>query len=117
MKMQKLNRRQAQQVLYLSRFNFTLKYVLETKIEKTDRLSRRLDQKVETENDNSNQIFIREQWICNLIEVVIEELKVEIVEKIKKARSKNKEVVRVVKEMKKAGVKVVRERNGRQKET
>jgi len=57
--------------------------------------------------------LFREQWICNLTEVVIEELKVKIVEKIKKARSKNEEVVRVVKEMKKVGVKVVRERNGR----
>ena len=33
--------------------------------------------------------------------------KVDIVEKIKKAKSKNKEVVRVVKEMKKVGVKVL----------
>ena len=41
-------------VLYLSRFDFTLKYVLETKIKKVDRLSRRPDWKVETENDNSN---------------------------------------------------------------
>jgi len=32
---------------------------------------------------------------------------VDIIEKIKKARSKDKEVVRVVEEMKKAGVKVL----------
>ena len=31
-----------------------------------------------------------------------------MIEKIKKARSKNKEIVRVVEEIKKAGVKVVR---------
>ena len=40
-------------------------------------------------------------------EVVIEGPEVEIVKKIKKAKSKNKEVVRVVEEMKKAGVKVL----------
>jgi len=40
-------------------------------------------------------------------EVVIKGLEVEIVEKIKKAKSKDKEVVRVVEEMKKAGVKVL----------
>jgi len=40
MKAQKLNRRQAYWALYLSRFDFTLKYVLGTKIGKTDRLSR-----------------------------------------------------------------------------
>ena len=41
-------------------------------------------------------------------EVVIDRPEVNIVEKIKKARSKDKEVVRVVEEMKKVGVKVVR---------
>ena len=40
MKMQKLNRRQARCVLYLFRFDFTLKHVLGTKIEKADRLSK-----------------------------------------------------------------------------
>ena len=46
MKIQKLNRRQTYWVLYLSRFDFTLKYVLGTKMGKSDGLSRRLDQKV-----------------------------------------------------------------------
>jgi len=40
MKVQKLNQRQARWVLYLSRFDFTLKYVPGTKIGKTDRLNR-----------------------------------------------------------------------------
>jgi len=39
---------------------------------------------------------------------MIEELKIDILEKIKIARSKNKEVVGVVEEMKKAGVRVLR---------
>ena len=43
MKVQNLNRRQACWVLYLSRFNFTLKHIPGTKIGKTYRLSRRLD--------------------------------------------------------------------------
>jgi len=42
-KMQKLNRRQACWAFYLLRFNFTLKYVLEMKIEKVDEISRRID--------------------------------------------------------------------------
>ena len=41
-------------------------------------------------------------------EVVIEESKVDIVEKIKIARSKDEEVVRIVEEIKKVGVKVLR---------
>jgi len=40
MKAQKLNQRQAHWALYLSKFNFTLKYVPGTKMGKVDRLSR-----------------------------------------------------------------------------
>ena len=75
-------------MLYLSRFNFILKYVLGIKIEKTDGLNRRLDWKVGVENNNSNQVFIKDYWICNLYEVVVEESEVDIVEKIKEARGK-----------------------------
>ena len=109
MKAQKLNQKQAHWALYLSRFNFTLKHVLETKMEKTDRLSRRPDWKVGVEKDNDNQVFIKDCWLCNLHEVVIEGPEVDIIEKIKKAGDKDKEVVRVVEEMKKAEIKVVRE--------
>ena len=107
-KVQKLNRRQAQLALYLLRFDFILKHVLGTKMGKIDGLSRRSDWKVGVEKDNENQVFIKDCWLCNLSEVVIEEPKVDIVEKIKKARSKDEEVVRVVEEMKKTGVKTLR---------
>ena len=43
-----------------------------------------------------------------MYEVVVEEPEVDLVEKIKKARSKDKDVIRVVKEMKKARVKELR---------
>jgi len=108
MKAQKLNRRQARWVLYLSRFDFTLKHVAGSKMGKADRLSRRADWKVGTDRDNENQVLIKNNWICNMYEVVVEGPKVEIVEKIKKARSKDEDVVRVVEEMKKVGVKELR---------
>ena len=53
--------------------------------------------------------MIKNCWLHRLYEIIIEEPEVNIVEKIKKARSKDKEVVRVVEEMEKVGVKVVRE--------
>ena len=81
--------------------------MLRTKIEKADRLSRRLNWKVKIENDNDNQIFIKDHWIHSLAEVVIEGPEVNILEKIKIARSKNKKVVRVVEEIKRAEVKVL----------
>jgi len=43
-----------------------------------------------------------------MYEVVVEGPEVEIVEKIKKARSKDEDVIRVVEEMKKVGVKELR---------
>jgi len=105
MKVQKLNRRQARWALYLSQFDFTLKHVLGTKMGKADGLSRRSDWKVGIERDNENQVFIKDNWIHRMQEVVVEGPEVDIVEKIKKARSKDEDVVRVAEEMKKAGVK------------
>ena len=43
-----------------------------------------------------------------MYEVVVEELEVDLVEKIKKVQSKDKDVIRVVEEMKKAEVKELR---------
>ena len=106
MKVQKLNRRQAYQTLYLSRFDFTLKHILGTKMKKTDR---RLDQKVGVEKYNENQTLIKIQQICSLAEVIIEGLEVNIIEKIEIAKGKDKKVVRVVEEIKKVEVKVLKE--------
>ena len=72
---------------------------------KADKLSRRLDWKVGVDRDNENQVFIKDDWIHKLQEVVIKGPEVDIIEKIKKARSKDKDVIRVVEEMKKAGMK------------
>jgi len=108
MKAQKLNRRQARWALYLSQFDFILKHVAETKMGKTDELSRRADWKKGIDKDNDNQVFIKDNWIRKMYKVVVEGPKIDILEKIKKARSKDENVVRVVEEMKKVGVKELR---------
>ena len=90
------------------RFDFTLKHVPGVRIRKADSLSRRPDWKVGVEKNNEDQVFIKDHWICNLLEVVIEGPEIDILEKIKKAKGKNKEVIRVVEEIKKAGVKNLR---------
>jgi len=59
-------------------------------------LSRRPDLKVRAEKDNENQVFIKDHWICNLSKVVVEELEIMLLEKIKRAREKDEEVVIVV---------------------
>ena len=81
--------------------------MLGTKMGKVDKLNRRLDWKVGVENDNDNQVLIKNNWICSLEKVVIKGPEVDIVEKIKRTKSKDEEVIRVVEEMKKAKVKTL----------
>jgi len=75
---------------------------------KVDGLSRRADWKVGTDKDNENQVFIKDHWIRNIYEVVVEGPEVDLLEKIKKVRSKDEDVIKVVEEMKKAGVRELR---------
>ena len=75
---------------------------------KADGLSRKPDWKIGVDKDNKNQVFIKDNWIRKLQEVVIKGPEVDIIEKIKKARSKDEDIVRVVEEMKKVGVKELR---------
>ena len=75
---------------------------------KADGLSRRSDWKVGIERDNEDQIFIKNNWMCSMYKVVVEGPEVDLLEKIKKARSKDEDVIKVVEEIKKAGVRELR---------
>ena len=86
MKAQKLNWKQARWTLYLSGFDFTLKYVAGKSMEQVDSLGRRV----------------------GYIEGVEKEAMKKIIEKIKKSEVKDDKIVKVVEEMKKAGVKILR---------
>lgn len=88
MKIQNLNQRQTKWTLYLFIFDFTLKHVPGVKMEKTDRLSRRLDLKVGVEKNNKNQKLIKKKWMRGMMKVVVEGLKMILVEKIKKVKRK-----------------------------
>jgi len=89
----------------LSRFDFILNHVPEARMKKANRLSKRPDWKVGVEKDNEDQVVIKDNWICKLQEVVIEGPEVELLEKIKKARSRDEDAIRVIEEMKKTKVK------------
>ena len=109
MKAQKLNRRQARWLLYLSRFDFALKHVAGKSMRRVDSLSRRVDWAERVERDNENQVMLKKEWLeVRAMEQLVEGLGEEIVKKIKEARDKDKEVIKVVEEMKKAGVKMLR---------
>jgi len=102
MKVQKLNRRQARWALYLSRFDFVLKHVPRTKMEKADSLSRRPDWEVGVERDNEDETLIKKEWLENRrtkkVEVIVEE--VDLLEKIRQSRVRDDKVVKAVEEMK-----------------
>ena len=54
--------------------------------------------------------MLKEEWLdVRVMEQLVEELEEEIVKKIKEARDKNEEVIKVVEEMKKTGVKMLRD--------
>ena len=110
--MQKLNRRQARWALYLSRFNFTLKHVLESKIGKADSLSRRPDWKVGVEKDNEDKTLVKPEWLevrkMETVEIIVD--RVDLLEEVRKSKVKDNEVIKAVEEMKRAGVKMLRDK-------
>jgi len=110
MKAQKLNRRQARWTLYLSRSHFTLKYVLGSKMGKADSLSRRLDWEVGVERDNEDQKLVKPEWLevrkTEIVEVIVDG--VDLLEEVRKSKVKDNEIVKAVEEIKRAGVKMLR---------
>ena len=102
MKVQKLNKRQARQTLYLLRFNFMLKHIPGSKMGKADSLSRRPDWEIGVERDNEDKTLVKPEWLevrkTERVEVIVE--KVDLLEKVRKSKVKDNEVVKAVEEMK-----------------
>jgi len=115
-KAQKLNRRQARWALYLSRFNFMLKHIPGSRMGKADSLSRRLDWEVGVEKDNKDETLVKPEWLearrIERIEVIVEG--VDLLEKVRESKVKDDEVVKAMEEMKKAGVKILRDEEWRE---
>jgi len=69
---------------------------------KADRLSRRLDWEVGVEKDNEEQTLVKKEWlearVAQVLEVVIEG--VDVLDKIRKSKIKDNEVIKAVEEMK-----------------
>ena len=83
---------------------------------KADSLSRRPDQEVGVKRDNENETLVKPEWLevqrTEGVEVIIEE--VDLLEKVKQSRVKDDEVIKAVKEMKQAGVKMLRDEEWRE---
>jgi len=88
-----------------------LKHVLGSKIGKADSLSKRPDWEVGVEKDNEDQKLVKPEWLevrkTEIVEIIVDG--VDLLEEVRKSKVRDDEVVKVVEEMKKAGVKMLRD--------
>ena len=83
---------------------------------KADSLSRRLDWEVGVEKDNEDQRLVKPEWLevrkTETVEIIVD--RVYLLEKVRKSKVKDDEVVKAVEEMKRAGVKMLRDEEWRE---
>ena len=117
MSSQNLNHRQAHWALYLSRFNFVLRHIPGSKMGKADGLSRRSDWEKRVEGDNEKRTLLKPEWVRSIQagEVIMEG--VDILERIRNSEARDEEVIKAVEEMKKAGVKMLRNKEWREEDS
>ena len=111
---QKLNRRQARWALFLSRFDFVRKHVPGSKMGKVDGLSRRPDWRKGVEKDNEDRTLVKAEWLrrTEIEEVLIEG--VDLLKRVRESKAKDDEVIKAVEEMKRAGVRMLRDEEWRE---
>jgi len=79
---------------------------------KANSLSRRLDWEVGVKKDNKNEMMVKPKWLevrrTEAVEIIVDG--VDLLEEVRKSKVKDDEVVKVVEEMKRAGVKMLRDK-------
>ena len=93
-----------------------LKHVLGSRIGKINSLNRRLDWEVGVERDNKNEILVKPEQLkvkrTKKIEIIVEE--VDLLEKVRQSKVKDNKIVKAVKEIKQAKVKMLRDKEQRE---
>jgi len=88
-----------------------LKHVLGSKMGKADSLSRRPDWEVGVERDNKDEVLVKPEWLkirrTEAVEIIVDG--VDLLDKVRKSKVKDNEMVKAVEEMKRAGVKMLRD--------
>ena len=83
---------------------------------KADSLSRRLDWKVDMGKDNEDEMLVKPEWLkvrrTEVVEIIVDG--VDLLEEVKKSKVKDDEVVRVVEEIKRVGVRMLRDKEWRE---
>ena len=77
-------------------------------MERVDNLSRYLDWQVGVERDNEDRVLVKKEQLeikaIQVAEVVIK--RIDLLEKIRKSEAKDDKIIKAVKEIKQAGVKI-----------
>jgi len=85
---------------------------------KVDRLSRRPDWEIGVEKNNEEQMLVKKEWLevkrIRITEVIIEG--VDLLDKVRKYKAKDDEVVKAVEKIKQAGVKMLRDEEWHQED-
>ena len=78
---------------------------------KADSLSRRPDWEIGVERDNEDETLIKPEWLevrkTERVEIIVD--RVDLLEEVRRSKVKDDEVVKVVEEMKRAEVKMLRD--------
>jgi len=81
-------------------------------MEKADSLSRRPDWEIKVEKDNKDEMLVKPEWLevrrTETVEIIVN--RIDLLEDIRKSKVKDDEVVKAMKEMKRAGVKMLRDK-------
>ena len=93
-----------------------LKHIPESRMGKADSLSRRPDWEIGVEKDNKDETLVKPKWLearrMEKVKVIIKG--VDLLEKVRESKVKDNEVVKVVEEMKRAEVKMLRDEEWRE---
>jgi len=83
---------------------------------KADSLSRRPDWEVGVKKDNKDKTLVKPEWLeirrMEIVEIIVD--RVDLLEKVRKSKVKDDKVVKAIEEMKKAGVKMLRDEEWRE---
>jgi len=83
---------------------------------KVDNLSRRLDWEIGVEKNNENETLVKPEWLevkkAEVIEIIVDG--VDLLEEVRKSKVKDDKVVKAVEEMKRARVKMLRDKKWRE---
>jgi len=75
---------------------------------KVDSLSRRLDWQVGIDKDNKDRVLVKKEWLGRTEETIVEEDNLR--ERIREAQEKDEQVVKVVEELKRSGIKSIKDK-------